>query len=213
MIGILFVAIIWAFAQLSPHSLGLLSFEKEAIVHGEWWRMWSAHFTHYSHTQMLINSVIIAVSGLIAGQFAKAWQIGLCFLIAMPILTGLLLVTTPHLQFYRGASGIAAMMWMLAAWFLIVENKRLSLGYWLGALLMLLFAAKLGFEGLMLLSPGRHHASGLNIAWLIQCYGALVGVAFFNGLHQAHLTRSGENPQYRGPYEKLPERLNQPRKR
>jgi len=212
MFGILLVALIWGASNLSPHNLAVLSFEKEAIIHGEWWRMWSAHLAHHSHTQLLINCGVLAVAGVIAERFARAHEIAICFLIAMPIMTGLLLITTPHLQFYRGATGIAAMMWMLAAWFLIVENKRRSLGYWLGATLMLLFVAKAGMEGMILLSP-RHHPSGLQIAWLIQCYGALLGVAFFNGLHQAHLTRSGDNPQYRGPYQQLPERLNQPRKR
>jgi len=95
----------------------------------------------------------------------------------MPIMTGLLLVSSPQLLFYHGATGIAAMMWMLAAWFLICESKRFSLGFWLGLFSLLLFAAK-------------------------------AGLAFFNGLHQLHLTKTGDNPQYRGPYTNKPNRTN-----
>jgi len=190
----------------------MLAFEQEAIMQGEWWRLWTAHFTHFKHSQLVINSAVIAVMGIIAGRFAKTWQIALVFLIAMPIMTGLLLVTTPHLLFYRGATGIAAMMWMLATWFLIGESRRFSLGFWLGLFFLLLFAAKAGLEGLMLLSPSYRHFTGLGIAWLVQFYGMLAGLAFFNGLHQLHLTKTGDNPQYRGPYANKPNRPNQRRR-
>jgi len=209
MTGILFAILFWAAWHLSPHNISMLAYEKEAIIGGEWWRLWSAHLTHFTHTQVMINSIIIAISGIIAERFAHPLQIALCCLIAMPVMTGLLLVTTPHVLFFRGASGVTAMMWMIAVWFMIVESKRFSLGYWLGFFLLLLFIAKAGMEGLMLLSPSASHFAGLNIAWLIQCYGALMGLAFFNGLHQLHLTKSGDNPHYIGPYTKQPNRLNQ----
>jgi len=182
-------------------------------MHGEWWRLWTAHFTHFKHSQLLINGSIMAVMGMIAGRFAKIWQLLLCFIIAMPIITGLLLLTSPHLLFYRGACGITAMMWMIATWFLIVESKPFSLGCWLGIVFLLLFIAKAGLEGLLLLSPSAHHSSSLNITWLIQFFGAMVGLAFFNGLHQLHVTKSGANPQYRGPYKTMPPRPNRARRR
>jgi len=212
MLGILFAALCWSIWYLEPHNISMLAFDKDAIMHGEWWRLWTAHFTHFKYSQLVMNSAVMAVMGLIAGRFAKLWQIALSFLIAMPIITGLLLVTTPHLLLYRGSSGIAAMMWMLATWFLIVESKRFSLGYWLGLLFLLLFAAKAIMEGLMLFSPAYRHFSGLSIAWLVQIYGTLTGLAFFNGLHQIHVTTTGDNPQYRGPYAKKPNRPNQPRR-
>jgi hypothetical protein len=212
MIGILFAGLCWAIWQLSPHNISALAFEKDAILHGEWWRLWSTHFTHFSYARMQINSGILAIGGIITARFVPNWQILLCFAIALPTISGLLLLTTPHLLFYRGAAGIAAMMWMLATWFLIVESRRFSLGYWLGLTFLLLFAAKAGLEGLALLSPHPHHGSGSHIAWLVQIYGALIGLACFNGLHQLHLTRSGNNPQYRGPYRNKPSPLNQARR-
>jgi len=45
-----------------------VSFEQEAIMQGEWWRLWTAHFTHFKHSQLFINS---AVMGIIARRFAK----------------------------------------------------------------------------------------------------------------------------------------------
>jgi len=65
---------------------------------------------------------------------------------------------------------------------------------------------------LMLLAPAYSHFSGLKIAWLVQFFGILAGLAFFNGLHQIHRTRTGDNPQYRGPYDKKPARPSQLRR-
>jgi len=206
MAGILFAVLCWAVWHLAPHNIAVLAFEKEAIAHGEWWRLWTAHFTHFNYSQLIINSAVLAITGLIAGHYAKIWQLTLSLLAAMPIMTGLLLLTSPHLIFYRGAFGIAAMMWMLATWFLLVEEKRFSWGYWLGLVCLLLFVGKVSVEGLILFSPHAKHFAGFQAAWLMQFYGALLGLAFFNGLHQIYMTKYGKNPQYRGPYDSMPRR-------
>jgi len=206
MTGILFAILCWAVWHLAPHNISMLAFEKEAIVHGQWWRLWTAHFTHFNYFQLIINSIVLAVAGLIIEHYAKAWHLALSLLVAMPMMTGLLLLTSPHSLFFRGAFGIAAMMWMLATWFLLVEEKRFSWGYWLGLICLLLFVGKVGIEGLILLSPDVRHFTVFQTAWLVQFYGALLGLAFFNGLHQVHKTNQGKNPQYRGPYETMPKR-------
>jgi len=206
MAGILFAALCWVVWHLSPHNISILAFEKDAIMHGQWWRLWTSHFTHFYHTQLLINSAVLTIAGVIAGHYAKTWQLLLSMLAAMPMMTGLLLLTSPHLLFFRGAIGMAAMMWMLATWFLLVEERRFSWGYWMGLFFLLLFVGKVGIEGLILLSPDAKRFVGFQIAWMMQLYGALLGLAFFNGLHQIHMTRQGKNPQYRGPYKNMPPR-------
>jgi len=64
----------------------------------------------------------------------------------------------------------------------------------------------------MLLAPAYSHFSGLKITWLVQFFGTLAGLAFFNGLHQMHITGTGDSPQYRGPYDKKPARPSQLRR-
>ncbi|MFQ5519058.1 MAG: hypothetical protein ACE5E3_03555 [Mariprofundus sp.] len=206
MVGLLFAAACWALWYQSPQDVSQLAFERELIMDGEWWRLWTAHLTHHKQSQLIINTVGIAVMGLIAERFARFWQIGLSLLVAMPVMTGLLLMTVPELLLYRGAAGVAAMFWMLGVWFLLVEEKRFSLGYWLGFLFLLVFVAMLGMEGFALFTAPPGHFSGLKIAMLEQFYGILVGLALFNALHQIHMTKKGSNPNYRGPYEKPPER-------
>ena len=206
MLGMLFAAACWGVWYLSAHYAGLLAFDRDAIIHAEWWRLWSAHLTHAHHTALLLNSVLIAVAGLVVARFTRMWLLLLALLIAMPVMTGLLLMLMPELLLYRGASGVAAFMVMLAVWFLIVESPRFSLGYWLGVLLLLLFIAKVAMEGLMLLDTATQRMAGLQAAWLVQFIGSLLGLVFFNGLHQSYVTRTGDNVQYRGPYAEQPSR-------
>ncbi len=213
MAGLLFAVLCWAVWYLSPHNVALLAFDKEAIAAGEWWRLWTAHFTHFKFSQLILNSAVIALMGLMLARFTKLWQVLLSLLIAMPIMTGLLLLLMPDLIAYRGAFGVTAMMVMMAVWFLIVEDKRFSLAYWLGLMMLLLFVAKVGLETWLMLSHADHHVgglfvnglfvnglrmSGLHADWLVQCFGILLGLAFFNALHQIYATRTAKNKHYRG---------------
>ena len=198
MVGVIFAIACWAVWYLSPQNTSLLAFDREALAAGEWWRLWTAHLTHFQYSQLILNSAMIALMGLMVGHFTKTWHMLLSLLIAMPIMTGILLIVTPHLTTYRGAIGVAAMLAMMGIWFLILESKRFSLGYWLGILLLLLFVAKVGLETLVMLSPAGNKFTGLHIAWLVQCFGVLAGLAFFNSLHQVHATKTAKNKHYRG---------------
>jgi len=198
MIGVVFAIACWAVWYLSPQNVSLLVFDKDAIAAGEWWRLWSAHLTHSKYSQLILNSAIIALMGLMVDPFTKRWQMFLSLLIAMPIMTGVLLIVTPDLTVYRGAIGVAAMLAMMGTWFLILESNRFSLGYWLGIMLLLMFVAKVGLETLIMLSPSASKFPGLHIAWLVQCFGVLIGLAFFNSLHQIHATKTAKNKHYRG---------------
>jgi len=198
MVGFLFAVLCWLTWYLSPHNLSLLVFNKEAIEAGQWWRLWTAHLTHFSFSELILNSSMIALVGLMLGRFVKSWSLVLSLLIAMPMMTGLLLLLRPDLIHYRGAFVVADMMLMMAAWFLILENKTFSLGYWIGLIMLLLFVAALGLEIWMMIFPARGHSSGSHVVWLVQCIGVLLGLAFFNALHQSYSTRIGKHAHYRG---------------
>jgi len=198
MMALLFAIACWVFWYMSPQHVGQLAYDHNAIVAGEWWRLWSAHLVHFRFQDLLINTGILVLFGLLSVRFTRFWQEAVCFIVAMPMMTGLLLITSPHTQFYRGAFGIAAMAAMIACWFLILESKRFSLGYWLGCLLALLYAARLGLDGLAVLEMSHGAKAAAGIPWMMQLYGTLIGLAFFNALHQDKVTRAGNNPQYWG---------------
>ncbi|WP_167631445.1 hypothetical protein [Mariprofundus ferrooxydans] len=198
MTGMFFAVACWGFWYMSPHHVAMLAYDHDAIVSGEWWRLWTAHLVHLRYRDLLINSGMLFLFGLLSVRFTRLWQEILSFAVAMPIITGLLLITSPHTLLYRGAFGIAAMTTMVACWFLILENKRFSLGYWLGCLFLLLFVAKVGLDGLAVLSISQSSRATAGVAWMVEIYGTLTGLAFFNALHQGKITRAGNNPQYWG---------------
>jgi len=209
LLGFVFAVVCWAVWYLSPHTVALLSFDREAIVAGQWWRLWTAHFTHFKFYELILNTAVVALMGLMMGRFVTVRHLLFSLLFVMPLLLSAMMVVMPSLMVYRGASGVAAMMVMLTVCFMIVESKRFSLGYCLGLLLLLLFVAKLAMEGAMLFlhTPWLHlkssHAGGLNSGWLhanwlIQCFGVLAGLALFNALHQIYATKTAKNEHYRG---------------
>jgi len=174
----------------------MLVLDKETIATGAYWQLWTAQLTHFKFSQLIVNSVIIVVAGLIVERFAHIHQVILSLLIAMPLMAGLVLLMTPGLTAYRGASGVAAVLAIMAVWFLILETRRFSRGYWAGIVLLLLFVAKLVMETLMVFSPSvAHHLVGIRLDWLIQCAGVVIGLVAFNALHQIHATNAHNQKQ------------------
>ncbi len=194
MIGVLFAIACWALFFLSPHNVSMLVLDKHTIATGEYWQLWTAQLTHFKFSQLVVNSIIIVMAGLIVERFAKTHQVIVSLLIAMPLMAGLVLLMTPGLTAYRGASGVAAVLAIMAVWFLILETKRFSWGYWAGIVLLLLFVAKIVMETLVLFSFSSG-LLGMRADWLMQCAGLLIGLVAFNALHQIHTTKTDNQKQ------------------
>ena len=198
MIGLLFALVCWALFFLSSHNLSVLVLDRETIATGAYWQLWTAQLTHFTLSQLIINSTIIAVMGLIIERFVRVYQVILSLLVAMPLMSGLVLLLMPNLTAYRGASGVAAVLVIMAVWFLILETKRFSLGYWAGVALLLLFLIKLAREAWLLFSPSvSHQMTTMRVDWLVQCAGVLIGLVAFNALHQIHTTKVHNEKQKR----------------
>lgn len=208
--GILFAVLCWLIWSLTPEHVAVLAYDRHAIMAGEWWRLWTAHLTHTRHVDLLLNSGLLFLFGLLSFRFTRIWQELLCYVLAMPALSALLLIVSSRTEYYHGAFGLVAMAAMIACWFLVLESKRFTLGYWLGVSLLLVFAVKVGLDGLAVLSPGRMPRPEAGVAWMIQLFGALMGLAFFNALHQGAVTSEGRNVQYQqGEAQKaIPRKLN-----
>jgi len=196
MIGVLFALACWAVFFLSPHNISILVLDRETIATGAYWQLWTAQLTHFKFSQLILNSIIIVVMGLIVERFARMYQVILSLLIAMPLMGALVLLMTPNLTAYRGASGVAAVLAIMAVWFLILETRRFSRGYWSGVVLLLLFVVKLVMETLTVFSPSvAHQLIGMRVDWLIQCAGVVIGLVAFNALHQIHATKAHNQKQ------------------
>ncbi|PJA31405.1 MAG: hypothetical protein CO187_09550 [Zetaproteobacteria bacterium CG_4_9_14_3_um_filter_53_7] len=187
--GLLLAIASWGVWYLSPDRIELLAYNRQAILGGEWWRLWSVYLTYSSQLQLMIEASAIALLGLMLHFYVRSWHLILGLLFAMPAMSWLLLTLEPSLVYYRGGASLVALMWMLVTWFLIVEYKRLSFHYLLGQLLLLIAMAKVGFESWLLFFSHRPVSEGLRMAWELDVCGLLFGVALFNAFHQVYKGR------------------------
>ncbi|MFK8026435.1 MAG: rhombosortase [Gammaproteobacteria bacterium] len=118
--------ILIAVMLLPQHMRELLYLDIEHFMQGEYWRFFSAHFTHISWVHCLSN--IIGVL-LLAGIFNQSkqtlnWSFA-TFLICTLVSTGLILFST-QLDWYVGFSGVLTGLYIYAAIKTIRDNIKIS---------------------------------------------------------------------------------------
>lgn len=155
-------------------------FERDALIEGEWWRLWTAHLTHFTLSQLIVDSGIIAILGYVVQRYLKSVYLLTSILLSMPVISGLIFWLVPDLSVYRGASAIGAMLWMLASTHFLYECKMYSVNFWLGVLFLLALPLKISGEALSLLPVISELNHGVQIAWQAHLFGALTGIVIFS---------------------------------
>lgn len=154
----------------------LLEFDRRAILAGEWWRLWTCHLAHYSPQHALIDCATVLAAGVIVTQ-TLGWR-RLCgaLLITAPLIAAGLLVLAPDCLYYRGASGLAVMLIVLAGgalWHRMGACGRVPL-------LLMAFAllAKIAAEAGGYAAPWSDLPDDVRIAWQAHLLGMGCGVIF-----------------------------------
>jgi len=177
----------WLPALLLPVALGLLTvlpeggqvalaWERNSLVAGEWWRLWTGHAVHHGLPHALVNGVSLSLLGLwlVRGGGWRGRALLLAVALAAPLLSLGLLATAPGMGDYRGASGLVAMLMALAA----MDAWRLARGAGqrgLAALVLVLLLGKVLGEALGVALPGSLPA-GVHNAWQAHALGLLLGL-------------------------------------
>lgn len=160
----------------------LLEFDRQAILAGEIWRLWSGHLVHYSAPHALTDLATALAAGAIALP-ALGWRrLCLILLAAAPLISAGLLLFAPDCLYFRGASGIAVMLVVLAARALWPRA-----GAWgRGALLLLGVAlpGKIAIEALGHVAPWSALPPDVRVAWQAHLLGALIAIAIPAGPSQ-----------------------------
>jgi len=128
--------------QLAPATHGALLYDRAAILHGEWWRLWTGHGVHFSVSHLAWNLAVL----LVAGTWLEHLQPGRLLrylLVAAPVISGLFLIGEPAMQAYGGLSGLATGVVVLLVLGQFVRDGRNRA--WWGAALALI-TLKLGFD-------------------------------------------------------------------
>jgi rhomboid family GlyGly-CTERM serine protease len=157
---------------LAPELIGeparrLLSFDREAIGAGQWWRLLSAHFVHIDLQHAVLNSLgLVLMWALFARDYSPWRWVAIYCGSAIAVSLGLWFAN-PGLTWYVGASG--ALHGVMTAG-TIAHLRRRDLDGWILAIFLV---CKLGYEQSSGALPFAGTANTIVDAHL---YGAIGGV-------------------------------------
>jgi rhomboid family GlyGly-CTERM serine protease len=100
--------------HLLPTLPPLLVFDRAAIAHGEWWRLVTGHWVHFTAAHLLYNLVVLAVAGAIV-EIRGYGNLAALVLLAAVLIGALLYLAEPGMVRYGGLSGIATAVVMSLA--------------------------------------------------------------------------------------------------
>jgi rhomboid family GlyGly-CTERM serine protease len=127
-----------------PGTQTSLLYERTAILHGEWWRLWTGHWVHFSTSHLAWNLAVLLGTGAWLERLQPGWLLRFT-LLAAPVLSLIMLLGEPALQAYGGLSGLATGAVVLLA--LTQLTREGEAGFWWWAVLALV-AAKTGLDAL-----------------------------------------------------------------
>jgi rhomboid family GlyGly-CTERM serine protease len=151
-----------------------LAFDRQAILAGEVWRLWTGHWVHFSNQQLLLDVSTLLLAGAIAQREFGARFITQLLVFGMPALSMGLLLVAPELAYYRGASGVVMMLAFVAG--AAFWSRRPGLRAIL-VMLGLVVAAKAVLDAAGLVSDLSGFPSGVGVAWQAHVLGAGIGWA------------------------------------
>ena len=96
--------ICFVFAMI-PQS-GPFAYDRQAILRGELWRLWTGHMVHFSQPQLLLDGGVLLLAGTLAERELGARFVAKAMLLGIPALSTGLLLLTPNLSEYRGISAL-----------------------------------------------------------------------------------------------------------
>jgi rhomboid family GlyGly-CTERM serine protease len=148
----------------------LLRYEREAILGGQLWRVFTGNLVHGGWAHLVLNIAGLGLIGLLFGQALNA-QHWMFIFIACALGVGLgLLVLNPRVSWYVGLSGVLHGLFVAGA----LVDRYFPLR--IRALLLGLLCGKLVWEQLQGPMPGTATAVSGDIVVDAHLYGAFTGL-------------------------------------
>ncbi len=173
---------IWCTPRANIH----LQLDRASLAAGEWWRLLTCHWTHFSTSHLWWDVTMFAGLGAICEWRSRRMFVG-CIAISAISIPAALWNLLPKMETYRGLSGIDSALFALLALDIIRTNRhsgnRASSAAALVALLL--------FGGKVLMETIFHHAIFVrgSISMvpvpLAHLVGAIVAIGCFNPLVDA----------------------------
>lgn len=162
-----------ALAYLPAPLAAQLAYDRDAVLAGQLWRLWSGHLVHFSGEHALLDVTVLLATGALAEATVGSRRLAPGLLLGAPAVSLGLLLAAPAMLEYRGASAIASMTAVAAAAQLWAHGGR-----WKLAVLL----AGAGFFGKALCEaagvalPSAALPDNVAVAWQAHLFGALCGL-------------------------------------
>jgi rhomboid family GlyGly-CTERM serine protease len=172
LVAILPAMLLW----LAPAAHSALLYERTAILHGDWWRLWTGHWVHFSVSHLGWNLAVLLGAGAWLERLQPGWLLRY-ILVGAPLISAILLLGEPAMQTYGGLSGLATGVVLLLALAQLGRNSG-DRGWWLGVIGLLVL--KFGFDA-MHPAPlfSRFDSPAVRPSVLAHAAGAGTALAFF----------------------------------
>lgn len=171
--GLLLPLFCLALNLLPEGDTALLAYQHSTLIEGEWWRLWTGHFVHFSPSHALTNGAMLIMLSLLFARTYGEKTLALIYVFGPVVISLMLLWLVPDMVAYRGASALDAILFasLLAGKLIHVRGKMavpfvLLAGAWL---------VKLSFE----IGDGASFSSlpaSVHVAWQAHVSGMLIGI-------------------------------------
>jgi len=163
---------------------GVLRYDRNALMEGQWWRLLTAHWIHLSHQHLALNLGALVLMLVVLGRLLTPASLLLSTLLGA-LAVGLCLYSlSPDLYWYAGLSGVVSSIWGTAA------TRGARCGSWLGWAALLLLLTRILWEQLTGATPSIAIFIGGAVIVDAHLYGGLAG-----GLLGVLLPRLHAEPQ------------------
>lgn len=89
---------------------GWLAFNRQAILDGQVWRLWSGHLEHFSVQHALVDISLLFLLGTVAERELGVARVSWALFVGAPAISVGLLILAPEMSYYRGVSGLAMLL-------------------------------------------------------------------------------------------------------
>lgn len=169
------IALAYGSAMLGDASADALAYDRQAILSGQLWRLWSGHLVHYSPRHALTDAGVLFLIGWVLEPLVGTRRLCLGLGLGASLIALALLAWVPDLLQYRGLSGLDMMMAVMAL-IALRRSDGLSASWLvvLGAAMLL----KTVCEAAGLSPGGAALPQGVVVVWQAHALGAAWGIIF-----------------------------------
>jgi rhomboid family GlyGly-CTERM serine protease len=117
---------------------GPLQLDRAAVATGQWWRLVTCHWTHWSLDHAVWDVLVFAGLG-IACELRSRWRFVACVGTSALVIALGVLLWMPRMPMYRGLSGIDSALFGLLAMLILRESVQRQSWPWIAVVCVALF--------------------------------------------------------------------------